>query len=101
VGNSGTLHATITLDTVPPQIAFVVPQTSAYFPAGQAIQLSWSDTGAGVDPSSLALTANGQALSATCEAAAGGETCSGFSLPVGTVQLTAVVRDLAGNSSAL
>jgi RHS repeat-associated protein len=101
VGNSGSLNATITLDTIPPQIAFVAPQANAYFDPAQPIQISWSDAGSGVDPTTVTLTANGQALSATCQAAAGGETCNGFSLPVGTVQLTAVVRDRAGNSSAV
>jgi RHS repeat-associated protein len=103
VGNVGKLTTTLTLDTQPPQLTFVVPQPGSYFnPATQAVLFGWSDVGTGIDVTTLALTANGQPLGADCQqsSSGGGVTCvvTG-ALPSGTVQLAAVVRDRAGNSS--
>ncbi len=58
---SGRLAATVTLDSVPPALAIKrrSPEPiSTNWP--RSCTLAWSDSGTGVDPSTLVLTANGQ-----------------------------------------
>jgi RHS repeat-associated protein len=100
VGNVGKLAATVTLDSVPPVISINAPQANTYFDqASQLLLLAWSDSGTGVDPSTLVLTANGQPLTTSCQSSPTGATCATSSLPVGGVLLSAVVSDRAGNAA--
>ncbi len=102
VGNVGQLAVSVLLDTTPPALAFTAPAAGSTFdPTVTPIQIAWSDSGgAGVNASSLALTANGSALPVTCSTSAAGASCTARApLPGGPVTLSGQVSDQAGNVS--
>ncbi|MFZ5786051.1 MAG: Ig-like domain-containing protein, partial [Acidobacteriota bacterium] len=88
-------------DAVPPEIEIVAPAGGASLrdPLPE-ITVTYSDIGSGVDPATLALTANGDDLEVTCTTTEAGATCTPSNpLPDGSVALTATVHDRAGNAS--
>ncbi len=99
-GNVGTHDVSVVLDTARPALGFVTPAPeNLCSPTGQALEVSWSDIGAGIDVASLSFAANGVALAASCQSTSAGATCTAGTLPNGSVDLRATVRDLAGNLS--
>ncbi len=88
-------------DLVPPVVSFTAPLDGAALNTGTPrLELSYSDLGAGVDPATLGLTADGQALAASCTLAAASATCTPTTaLADGAHTLAATVTDRAGNLS--
>ncbi|HEX4955081.1 MAG TPA: DNRLRE domain-containing protein [Thermoanaerobaculia bacterium] len=102
-GNTGSAQVTVTLaeggDTTPPVVAITAPPSGSFvLEARPEIVLTLQDETA-LDRSTLGLTANGSALTATCvEDGPDGARCSlGQDLAEGTLSLGASVADLAGN----
>lgn len=84
-----------------PAIAWTSPLEGEQIRPDAALELAISDIGQGADLATLALTANGAALAATCSETAGGARCVPTSpLPEGNLALAATVADFAGNVSA-
>jgi RHS repeat-associated protein len=88
-------------DTVAPEIAIDSPQAASYSNTNRPlIEISWSDSGIGVDGESLQLFLDGIEVPAECETTEDGANCTlGVPLPEGYVTLAAQVSDYAGNAS--
>ncbi|HVS04176.1 MAG TPA: Ig-like domain-containing protein, partial [Thermoanaerobaculia bacterium] len=89
-------------DSTPPTLQFTEPAPGASVEANPPdFALAYADEGSGVDTASLQVTVNGAPTLATCTFGASSATC-GFdsALPEGVVDLTASIRDAAGNLSA-
>ncbi|MDA2924537.1 PKD domain-containing protein, partial [Acidobacteria bacterium AH-259-L09] len=100
---SGAATLNFTVDTVAPQLAFTAPVGGSTVTTNTpTIELSFSDSGSGVDTATLAIQANGSPLAVNCTFAAGSGTCTPTTpLPEGLNTLTATIADLAGNLSAV
>ncbi|HEX9803754.1 MAG TPA: Ig-like domain-containing protein, partial [Gammaproteobacteria bacterium] len=88
-------------DTVAPEIAIHRPQAASYSNTNRPlIEISWSDSGIGVDGETLRLFLDGIEVPAECETTADGANCTlGVPLPEGFVTLATQVSDYAGNAS--
>ena len=86
---------------LPPTLAFTTPPANALLNTDQPVlTLSVSDTGQGVDPSTVQLQVNGTTRPVTYTATATEVTCTpSTALPEGQVALTATIEDFAGNVS--
>src|SRR5882724_11588047 len=100
-GTSGSATSTFTVDTTPPTLAFQAPsaKTNSGTPATTIV---YSDATSGVDPYSLVVTLDGADVSALV--APGANSATGVlqvspPLTDGTHQLSATVKDRAGNRS--
>jgi hypothetical protein len=100
-GTLGTATSTFIIDTTPPTLAFQAPpaRTNSNTPT---VTLSYSDSGSGVNPFSLAVAVDGVDVSALI--APGASTATGVlqltpPLSDGTHQLSATITDRAGNKS--
>lgn len=91
----------VVVDTEAPTVSFVAPSNGSSFdPQLIPFELAWSDSGTGVDETSLTVLANEQLASVQCESVAGGTTCRVPQRLYGEVVLRAQVADRAGNRSA-
>jgi len=90
------------VDTVPPTLAFTQPEDSGVVTTDlPVIALSYSDSGSGVDTSTLSIDKDGVPLAVDCTVGAFAATCTPVqALAEGPVTLTATVADVAGNVSA-
>src|ERR1700688_1025334 len=88
-------------DVIPPQLAITAPADGSYLNRKTpAITVTYSDVGSGVDPSTLAFTANGSPLPVSCSTNAAGASCVVANpLPEGPEAVTATVKGYAGNAS--
>ena len=91
-------------DATPPQLSFTAPTDGARLPTTTPqliLLLSYSDTGVGVDTSTLSIKASGNPLNVTCRFDTTNATCTPTTtLPLGANTLTATIKDFAGNQSA-
>ena len=100
-GQSDVRSVTVLRDTVAPEIAFVSPAAGALVPSGTvALQLSYSDTGIGVDPATLELLAQSGPLASDCVTTVSGAVCT-LSTPLadGPATLRASIADRLGHRS--
>ncbi len=90
---------TLTVDTLPPQLAITAPGEGALLDsASPTLQLSFSDLGAGVDPDSLQVVAEGGAEPFICTLASDSANClPATPLTEGSHHITATLRDRAGH----
>ncbi len=88
-------------DVIPPQLAITAPADGSYLGSKTpTIAITYSDIGSGVNPTTLAFTANGSPLQVSCSTAATGASCRvAAPLPEGPEAVTATVKDYAGNTS--
>jgi len=100
----GVAVGSVAVERAAPIIAFTPPtpaEGSLINRATPPLGLTYADVGAGADPATLELRANGAVLAATCTPGADGATCTlTTGLPEGLLTLTATIRDRAGNRSA-
>ena len=103
VGNlSNTAQTTFTVDTVAPSLSITAPQQDAYLSSNQpSIELTYSDSGSGVDTDTLTLQLSGSELPATCSFGTSAADCTPDSvLEDGPATVTATIQDQAGNTSS-
>jgi RHS repeat-associated protein len=88
-------------DVIPPQLAITAPADGSYLNRKTpTITVTYSDVGTGVDPATLAFTANGSPLQVSCSTTSTGASCVvGTPFPEGPEVATATVKDYAGNPS--
>ena len=88
-------------DTIPPVLKFISPQMDTITNDNQpAIRLEYSDTGIGVDDSTLEIMLDDAQLDVNCTANTGILDCIPVNpLPDGWLSLQATVKDYAGNQS--
>jgi RHS repeat-associated protein len=88
-------------DVIPPQLAITAPTDGSYLNRKTpAITVTYSDVGSGVDPATLAFTANGSPLQVSCSTTSTGASCAVANpFPEGPEAVTATVKDYAGNTS--
>ena len=85
-------------DTTPPTLAITAPAAGAVLEEPTTtVSLSFADAGSGIDAASLRVGLNGFDLLPACIVAAGSATCPTPPLASEAYQITASVRDLAGN----
>jgi PKD repeat protein len=96
VTNTG---AQFTVDLTPPAVSVTSPiGTLVSVGARPSVAVSYSDSGSGVDPTSLKVTLDGLPAALTCNAGAQGALCMlAADLTAGTHAVAASIRDLAGN----
>ena len=88
-------------DTEAPALTITAPGAGATLETARPeIHLSWADTGAGVDPQSLAFEASGFPLAVRCDTSFEGAVCTPLeALPEGQIILSATVADFSANLS--
>jgi RHS repeat-associated protein len=88
-------------DVIPPQLAITAPADGSYLNRKTpAITVTYSDVGSGVNPATLAFTANGSPLQVSCSSTAAGASCVVANpFPEGPEAVSATVKDYAGNTS--
>ena len=98
VGNVTTQTVRVLRDTAAPSLAFLAPIDGTYFdPTAAPLELRWGDSGTGVDPATLQITADGAPLAVTCSACGTGVVCIPTNPPTGqVVTLAATVEDGVG-----
>lgn len=102
-GNQAQAAISFTVDTVPPTLAIVYPNTPRVTSAAAAeflIELAYSDVTSGVNPASVTLSVDGADVSADCAPTATAATCYVPPLAAGSHTLAAAARDLAGNPAS-
>lgn len=101
LGNHGVRHVALYVDTIPPAIAFTAPEDLSYTNRSHpTFAVAWSDTGSGVDSTTLKVTSDGAPVPVNCLASDSGAECSVASaLQDGTYTLSTTVADYAGNES--
>ncbi|HLX07841.1 MAG TPA: DNRLRE domain-containing protein, partial [Thermoanaerobaculia bacterium] len=85
-------------DTTPPALAITSPSQPVINNPTPAITVTYSDSGSGVDTSTLSITLDGAAL-AGCIAGAASASCTSPTLAPGGHTLAATIRDRAGNAA--
>ncbi len=90
-----------TVDISPPSLAVTAPaEGAAVEAAGLQIQVAWSDSGSGIDASSLVLTDGGSPLAASCAPGAGGAICTPVTpFVAGAHTVAATIADLSGKTA--
>ncbi|MDA2924655.1 Ig-like domain-containing protein, partial [Acidobacteria bacterium AH-259-L09] len=89
------------VDLIPPEIAFTSPGAGAFIKdSTPVIDVSYSDTGSGVDPSTLHIEMGAQQLIMNCSYEEKTASCvPSNGLPEGEIQLSAGLEDFNGNLS--
>ncbi|MEM7483436.1 MAG: hypothetical protein AAF481_19920, partial [Acidobacteriota bacterium] len=89
-------------DTDPPTLSVTSPLEGATLTTHRpALRFAYADAGSGVDPSTLAMTVNGQPTALECLAGPDDALCAAADeLPSGSLTLSVTVDDLAGNTSS-
>jgi hypothetical protein len=98
-GNVGQASNQVLIDTIKPQLTIVSP-TGAVNSATPVAVAQYSDSGSGIDPTSVHVTLDGVDVTGTfavSTSAATGTLSAGAGLSEGTHQLTVSVADKAGN----
>ena len=102
-GNVGRASVTVRLerDRTAPSLAIVKPAAGSFvLEARPGIEVTFSDE-SGIDPASLAFTANGAPLAVTCELTSLGGRCTPTAaLPENAVTVAASIKDTAGNTGS-
>jgi RHS repeat-associated protein len=95
------LDLAISSDTVPPELEILAPADEGFLPTGTpAVQVRFSDAGAGVDSGTLSFHLDGSPFAVTCAPNVEGASCTPASaIPEGRHALSASVRDFAGNTA--
>lgn len=101
--NHGIHHVALYADTIPPTISFITPKDFSYTNHSQpSFSLAWSDTGSGVDPTTLKVMSDDAPLAVNCQTTDSTAQCAvSPTLPDGTYTLSATVADYAGNVATL
>lgn len=102
VSFAGTIHdLALYADLIPPVLSFSAPSEGSFLNTNTPdIEVTYSDSGVGVDTTSLHMQAEEQDLAVDCAFAATNATCTpATTLPEGAVRLTATIADHAGNTS--
>jgi len=88
-------------DVIPPQLTFTAPADASYLNTKTpTLKVTYSDTGSGVNPATLAFQVNGVPLRVACANSSGGASCAvSDPLPDGLYSVTGTVQDYAGNTS--
>ena len=99
-GNTESVVVTVFRDTQPPTVGILSPPDGSMVQGSRPlVELSVYDAG-GIDRSSVELYVSGASFPADCRIADGAAECSlATDLPSGLVELSATVRDAAGNLS--
>jgi hypothetical protein len=85
-------------DTTPPALAITSPSQALIDDPAPPITVTYSDSGSGVDTSTLSVALDGIVL-ASCAVGAGSATCTSPILALGGHTLDASIRDRAGNAA--
>ena len=98
---SETAQVSFDVDTTAPELSFTAPQEDSILDTNTpSITLIYSDEGSGVDTASLVIQANGVDLPSNCTFDAGSASCTPATpLDEGSISLSAVIADQAGNTS--
>ena len=102
-GNQAQAATAFTVDTAPPSLAIVYPDTPRVTGAAGGellVELAYADALSGVDPASVTLAVDGADASANCVPAPTSAGCNVPALAAGTHRLAAAARDLAGNPAS-
>ncbi len=83
-------------DTTPPALAITSPSQPVTDDPSPPITVAYSDSGTGVDTSTLSIALDGTALTG-CTVGPSAASCTSPTLPLGSHSLVASVRDRAGN----
>lgn len=100
-GDHGVRHVALYVDTLPPTITFTAPKDLTFTNRSKpTFVVAWTDTGSGVDSTTLKVTSDGVPLPINCLASDTDAQCSVASvLQDGTYTLSTTVADYAGNQS--
>ena len=100
-GNEAQLSVEFTIDTLAPQLATTQPADGSVLNASEVVVVvEYSDITSGVDLASLAVTMDGDDLSAQCGAGQFQAQCGPIQVMPGPHLVEALIRDLAGNQAA-
>lgn len=88
-------------DVIPPQLAITAPADGSYLNSKTpTISVTYSDVGSGVNPATLAFTANGSPLQVSCTTGATSASCVvATPFPEGPEAVSATVKDYADNTA--
>jgi hypothetical protein len=86
-------------DTTPPALAITSPSQPVISDPQPPIAVAYSDSGSGVDTSTLAITLDGATLGG-CTVGPSAATCPSPTLAAGAHRLAAALRDRAGNAAS-
>ena len=95
-GHESRAAVSFTTDTVPPSIVVASPGPVTDNSA-PVIRLSYSDDTSGLDPATLKVTLDGEAIDSICIPNAASGVCLTTEVAEGSHRLTATVKDRAGN----
>ena len=98
-GNAATGSGSFTVDTAVPLVSNVQP-TGTIFNDSPIVSADYSDSGSGIDTTSVAVTLNGSPLSG-CAVSGTNVSCATAGLATGTYTIGGSVVDIAGNSAPI